>query len=201
MGRRKTDENARFDALLKPSQSGCLEYQGARDRDGYGRFWVGSSTVRAHRFALARRMGVPPGAYVLHRCDNPPCCNPEHLFLGTNHDNIADRHAKGRDASGDRNGRRLHPERYAHVPCSLNTPEHRQRTAARNKVLVYRGEHSGMAKLTDAQVANIRMLGALGAEQRCIGSWFGVSKSQVGNILRGESRIEPTPEERPVWRK
>jgi DNA-binding CsgD family transcriptional regulator len=66
----------------------------------------------AHRVAWFLEHGsIPAGQHVLHRCDNRLCCNPAHLFLGTNLDNIADRHAKGRTARGSDNGRaRLTPD-------------------------------------------------------------------------------------------
>jgi hypothetical protein len=80
----------------------CWLWTGTRDRDGYG--VIGDETrrqVRAHRIAYERVYGaVPPERYVLHRCDNPPCCNPAHLFLGTNADNMADKTAKGRHSHG-----------------------------------------------------------------------------------------------------
>lgn len=61
---------------------------------------------RAHRMAWAAVHGdIPEGMDVLHACDNPPCCNPRHLFLGTDADNAADRNAKGRQARGEGNGR------------------------------------------------------------------------------------------------
>ncbi len=57
----------------------------------------------AHRAAWEYTRGpVPAGLFVLHRCDNPPCCNPAHLFLGTQADNMADMQAKGRQAKGER---------------------------------------------------------------------------------------------------
>lgn len=48
--------------------------------------------------------GIPEGMWTLHRCDNPPCVRPSHLFLGANIDNVADRIMKGRGANGERNG-------------------------------------------------------------------------------------------------
>jgi len=75
---------------------------------GYGGFWDGSRVVAAHRFAWGMEHGsIPEGLHILHRCDNPPCCNPPHLYLGTNADNVADRVSRGRAAGqvGERNPR------------------------------------------------------------------------------------------------
>jgi hypothetical protein len=94
---------------------GCWTWTGTRGPKGYGRAYVpdprpgvGGRPASAHRVAWQLANGpIPAGVCVLHRCDNPPCCRPDHLFLGTNDDNIADRHAKGRDAQnkGERGGR------------------------------------------------------------------------------------------------
>ena len=71
----------------------CVLWEGKTDRDGYGYEGRG----RAHRLAYAAVHGpIPAGLHVLHSCDNPPCVNVEHLFLGTNLDNIRDKVAKGR---------------------------------------------------------------------------------------------------------
>lgn len=80
---------------------GCWEWQGRRTSRGYGRttgrLLGGPRTARAHRVAWELTNGpIPGGLGVLHRCDNPPCCNPDHLFLGTAADNAADMVAKGR---------------------------------------------------------------------------------------------------------
>ena len=80
--------------------SPCWEWTGPKERKGYGRFDVHRRPILAHRFAWWATHGAIPDLFVLHRCDNPPCCNPEHLFLGTYADNNADRVAKGRNATG-----------------------------------------------------------------------------------------------------
>ena len=83
----------------------CWPWTGCRDAQGYGRFSVGGSSRKASGVALALATGAAYGEkHALHRCDNPPCCNPEHLFAGDNAANVADRVAKGRTASGPLNG-------------------------------------------------------------------------------------------------
>lgn len=79
----------------------CWPWTATRDRpNSYGRFQVGRKNHRAHRVAYELEHGrVPPGLVVMHRCDNPPCCNPAHLRLGTQAQNHMDSVAKGRLAS------------------------------------------------------------------------------------------------------
>lgn len=71
----------------------CWEWRGAKISTGYGAVGLGGGKI-----ALAHRvvMDAPAEVYVLHRCDNPPCCNPSHLFLGTAADNVRDMWLKGR---------------------------------------------------------------------------------------------------------
>lgn len=79
----------------------CIEFEGYRDRQGYGyRRWRGR-VMGAHRAAWIEENGpIPKGMCVCHACDNPPCINVEHLWLGTVADNNADMSAKGRVRNG-----------------------------------------------------------------------------------------------------
>lgn len=87
-------------------QTGCWIWQGAKknNRVAYGHLTVGSRsngtrrTMSAHRYSYEAFIGtIPTNLWVLHKCDNPPCVNPSHLFLGTRQDNVDDREKKGRN--------------------------------------------------------------------------------------------------------
>ena len=83
----------------------CWEYQGSLDKDGYGKVSVKGQWVKAHRLAYMEFVGpIPEGIQVLHKCDNPKCFRPDHLFLGSNQENTADRVAKDRSAKGSSGG-------------------------------------------------------------------------------------------------
>ena len=85
----------------------CWEWQGAQARHGYGLVILSPARARvrrtfAHRVAWTAVHGeIEGGFHVCHRCDNPPCCNPDHLFIGTAKDNALDRQAKGRTHVGN----------------------------------------------------------------------------------------------------
>lgn len=153
----------RFESKFVPEpNSGCWLWSAMADRDGYGRFHADGKMVGAHRFSFEVYVGPIPGdLHVLHRCDEPSCVNPAHLFLGTNADNVADRDAKGRQAIGDRNASRLYPERRP------------------------RGEGHANAKLTSAQAAAIHA--AQGETGKSVAARLGVSETLVSRVRRGKA--------------
>lgn len=121
-------------------------------------------SVLAHRFMWRLVNGeIPKGLLVCHHCDNPLCVNPEHLFLGTQADNIADMVSKKRSATGNRNGSVIHPE-------------------SRPK-----GEKHGRVKLTNQQVEEIKQIALTGLPQKQIGKLFNVSQMTVCFILNGKT--------------
>ena len=91
---------------------GCWIWTGALGSDGYGRASHNGATVLAHRLSYIKYKGFidPPSMLVLHTCDKPACVNPEHLFLGTQQDNVNDMVSKGRakfPTAGESNHRSL----------------------------------------------------------------------------------------------
>lgn len=82
----------------------CWEWTEYRDKDGYGRFHdCNNRPFRAHRIAFVIANG-DTDLWVCHRCDNPPCCNPAHLYAGTVKDDACDCVDRGRTACGEKNG-------------------------------------------------------------------------------------------------
>lgn len=124
---------------------GCWLWTGFRNPDGYGHLHTkGQGIIRAHRLSWELHEGpIPPGMKVLHRCDNRACVRPDHLFLGTQVENIRDM---------DRKGRR------------------------------------GNAKLSDAQVAEIRRRRSAGERATEVARAFAISTVTVYDIARGRRR-------------
>lgn len=119
-----------------------------------------SMILTASRVAYALHYGTDPAELdVLHKCDNPPCCNPAHLFLGTNGDNILDRVKKGRSVKGDDHWTHRRPEQTT------------------------KGQRHGQSKLTDADVVTIRTQHMQGVTRKAIAEQFQVTIATIGLIV------------------
>lgn len=86
----------------KDGPGGCWIWTSTRNHRGYGLFRdIPARQVATHRYSYMLHKGeIPEGLFVCHTCDNPPCCNPDHLWLGTHLENMRDRGAKGRYRNG-----------------------------------------------------------------------------------------------------
>ena len=119
--------------------TGCIEWNGRKTpKMGYGRIVINGVAQVVHRVMWEVRHGpIPEGMLVLHHCDNPPCCNDEHLFLGTYQDNTDDMIAKGRspDVKGSKNGfHKLSDEEVIEVKRLISCGQKIQVIADRFKV-------------------------------------------------------------------
>lgn len=154
-----------------PELGACWEWQGRINVRGYGAFSIKGKTVQAHRFSWQLVNGAIPGdLWVLHKCDNRLCLNPDHLFLGTNSDNIRDAIAKGR--------------------VVIPTPRkfHSDKTAFK------RGEEVNLAKLTRVKVIEIRKLYRNGMNMDMIAKSFNVSISTICRVINFKTWAHVTDE-------
>lgn len=149
--------------FIPSDPSDCWLWTSGRDRGGYGRLrggGRGSSELRAHRVSWTLAFGpISKDMLVCHRCDNPTCVNPQHLFLGTHLENIRDAKMKGR------------LQRFSRRGVSINA-----------------GEKHGQAKLTSVQVLEIRQLLSAGVTQRKIATQFKVWPTLISKIHMGQAR-------------
>lgn len=206
----------------KSCQNGCWEWT-ASTVQGYGQFGAGGRgvrNVRAHRFSWQLSNGpIPPGMDICHRCDNPPCVNPDHLFVGTRRDNIQDMIAKSRDRLiGERSSnarlsddavrairysfaagvsRAVLAEQYGIKPESVNhivNGKRRRSAGALHPVSAFgnrpRGERNNRAKITDAQVEELLIERSSGVTIRALAQKYGMSEAGVSSITRGRSRAK-----------
>lgn len=136
-----------------PDQPGddCWEWQGARDPNGYGRinYRIPGGPHRAHLASRVSYMlckGDPIGLNVCHACDNPPCVNPSHLFLGTQSDNMTDSARKGRHAKP--HAKKTHcPKGHPYSPenTGIHKRGHRYcRTCAREATINWKLANKGL---------------------------------------------------------
>lgn len=106
---RSSPEQRFRDKYVVDTKSGCWIWLGATDHLGYARFWLNGKMIQASYFSYELHAGTkcPKGLCVCHHCDNPPCVNPAHFFLGTHSENMKDKVNKGRQSRmlGETNGR------------------------------------------------------------------------------------------------
>lgn len=119
----RSDPSVRFWSWVdKKGPSDCWNWMGSRDKNGYGRFnpKVGENPVLSHRYAWMDFYGRLPDDCLLHKCDNPSCVNPDHLFEGDRMDNVKDMMAKGRMPRGEKRGHaKLDKEKVVAILCML----------------------------------------------------------------------------------
>lgn len=165
----EADARARFSSNVdKRGRDECWPWTGSvLQGKGYGRFFYRGRTVGAHRYAYALAVGAFPASetFICHHCDNPPCCNPTHLFAGAPADNSADMARKGRARNAGieslRPGGELHPNWRP-----------------------LRSEDTHTAKLTPDDVRQIRRLRAEeGLSYQQLGDRFGVTKRNAWCIV------------------
>jgi Mor family transcriptional regulator len=192
-------QRRKFWSHVDQASEGCWEWHAARTRKGYGQGWIGKRGL-AHRLAWELTSGpIPDGLCVLHRCDNPPCVRPEHLFLGTQHENIADAVQKGRMASEKRRAkltadavRCLRAEYRGESPYGL---ARRYGVAPPTIYAILRGWHWRAVTggvdifqkqprlLTPAVVAEIRQRHANGERARVLARAYGIGEGTMSRLL------------------
>jgi len=174
------EESAFWSRVARGKENECWPWTGGKIK-GYGYLILNGSGYYAHRVSWLLFSGEDPlGKCVLHKCDNPPCINPDHLYAGSHGDNMRDMFRRGRAnrATGERSGSRTHIEQVPRGERWHKIHAHEDR----------RGESNGCAKLSESDVLNIRYLAAEEQlSQLELGKIFNMSPSSIASILHGRS--------------
>jgi ribosome-binding protein aMBF1 (putative translation factor) len=144
------------------SDDECWGWTGSVSRGGYGTLWTGYKNVYIHRLAYSMFLGAIGSSDVCHRCDNPICSNPQHLFLGTHRENMQDSINKGRQGFQKPGAVELF-KKHRWVP---------------------KGENHGLAKMSVAKVRELRRLASTQTTKQLMDK-FEISKSTVYRIKNG----------------
>lgn len=168
---RPTDiTGARIWSRVLETDKGCWEWQGARDSKGYGRVSYLGRPQTVSRVAWELVNGpIPDGMEVCHTCDNPPCINPAHLWIGTRSDNQRD------SVNKKRNRAATHPERYQRGKDSFSA-KYPERLA--------RGEKHGNARLKTQDVHEIRQRYANGESVSSLARAYNINWSTVDRVVK-----------------
>ncbi len=164
-----------------PELGRCWEWIGCRDKNGYGKTRdADKSHIRTHRVSWILHNGpIPEGLWVLHRCDNPPCVRPDHLWLGTAKDNSEDMFKKGRAI--------IRPIRQPPVRAAQHYYRGDDHFSRSRPELLARGERNGSVRLTEAQVINIRARIAAGERRQPIADEHGIAITTISALVRRET--------------
>lgn len=195
---------AKIKANVLIGPNGCWEWQAARVQ-GYGTISINRVFFRAHRLSVLAFTGVDPGrSFVLHSCDNPGCCNPDHLSIGSHRDNVADQVRRKRTSTGSKNGNsKLTDAQVLAIRMDQGTLHNelarRYGTSQANITLIRKGrgwKHVAMpdsmhvrpnrgVKLTPEQVREIKS--NLHLSNLALGKRYGVDKSCISRIRSGKN--------------
>jgi HNH endonuclease len=160
--------------VKKGSDSECWEWLGAKSKEGYGRFKVKGKLLSPHRVALClSSSNLSSDLYGCHHCDNPSCCNPNHLYWGTQSQNMKDCQNKGRNCKETQTK-------------NLKKGEKTRGSAQFHSLVPQVGSKNKRAKLNEEQVAKIKSKLSQGYSSSSLAQEFNVSPQLINSISRGK---------------